>query len=151
MTVLFSRKCEYALQGVVYLSQHRGEQPISADRIAADLNISIPFIAKTLQALVKQGFLNSTRGKHGGFSLAQNPEMISLLDIILAIDGPSIFETCVMGLPECGSDHPCPVHDVWGGLREDIRRMLSQSNIASFTETSVNSLTHTLKGIASHD
>ncbi len=82
MTVLFSRKCEYALQGILYLAENQHQGHISAEQIATDLHISRDFISKTLQSLVKDSIIQSHRGKSGGFSLAKDPESMSLLDII---------------------------------------------------------------------
>jgi len=132
MTVLFSRKCEYALQGILYLAENQEQGNISAEQIATDLNISKDFISKTLQSLVKDGIVQSNRGKSGGFSLAANPDSISLLDIVLIIDGNGIFESCVLGLPTCSGDSPCPVHDKWGPIREASRQMLANTMVAQF-------------------
>ncbi len=135
MTVLFSRKCEYALQGILYLAEKQDQGNISADQIAKDLSISKDFISKTLQSLVKEGIVLSSRGKTGGFALARAPEELSLLDIILVIDGNGVFESCVLGLPTCGSDSPCSVHEQWGPLREASRQMLANTTVAQFKPT----------------
>ena len=132
MTVLFSRKCEYALQGILYLAEHQEQGNISAEQIASDLSISKDFISKTLQSLVKDGIVMSHRGKTGGFSLARDPESISLLEIVLIIDGNGVFENCVLGLPTCGSESPCPVHSKWGPLREASRNMLATTTVSQF-------------------
>jgi len=132
MTVLFSRKCEYALQGLLYLAERQDLGNISADVIARDLSISREFISKTLQSLVKDGIVSSSRGKSGGFAQAQDPDTVSLLDIILIVDGNGVFESCVLGLPACGSDTPCPVHHKWGPLREASRNMLAETSIKQF-------------------
>jgi len=132
MTVLFSRKCEYALQGILYLAENQDQGNISAEQIALDLNISRDFISKTLQSLVKHGIIESHRGKAGGFSLARNPDSLSLLDIILIIDGNGIFESCVLGLPTCSSESPCPVHEKWGPIREASKKMLATTPVSQF-------------------
>ncbi len=132
MTVLFSRKCEYALQGILYLAEKQYQGNISAEQIATDLNISRDFISKTLQSLVKDGIIQSHRGKSGGFSLARDPDSMSLLDIILIIDGNSVFESCVLGLPTCNPESPCPVHNKWGPIRQASREMLANTTVAQF-------------------
>lgn len=131
MTVLFSRKCEYAIQGLLYLARHGDSKAISADSIASELEMSRDFISKTLQSLVKEGIVRSQKGKAGGFSLERAPEDISLMEIVRIVDGEGIFEECVLGLPECSSNEPCPVHDTWGPLREQARDMLSSTTLAS--------------------
>jgi len=132
MTVLFSRKCEYALQGILYLAENQDQGNISAEQIATDLSISRDFISKTLQSLVKDGIVQSHRGKTGGFSIGRDPASITLLEIVLIIDGNSVFENCVLGLPTCGSDSPCPVHSQWGPIREASRNMLATTAVNQF-------------------
>lgn len=132
MTVLFSRKCEYALQGILYLAENRDQGNISAEQIASDLDISRDFISKTLQSLVKHGIIQSHRGKSGGFSLARDPDTLTLLDVILIVDGNGIFESCVLGLPSCNGESPCPVHEKWGPIREASRQMLATTTVAQF-------------------
>ena len=131
MTVLFSRKCEYAIQGLLYLAKHRESGAIAADLIASELEMSRDFISKTLQGLVREGIVKSQRGKTGGFSLGRAPEDISLLEIVRIIDGEGVFQECVLGLSECSSDEPCPVHETWEPLREQARNMLSTTTLAS--------------------
>ena len=136
MTVLFSRKCEYAVQSMLYLAEHIDSGPISADRIAEDLAISRDFVSKTLQGLVGESMVRSIRGKAGGFLLAREPGTINLLSIVLVVDGDSVFESCVLGLPSCGSEEPCPVHETWGPLREAARRMLERTTLEAFMKKS---------------
>lgn len=131
MTVLFSRKCEYALQSLLFLAKHQDSGPVAAEMIASELDMSREFISKTLQSLVKEGIVLSQRGKAGGFRLHKSPDEISLLDVVLIIDGNGVFQDCVLGLAHCGSDEPCPVHNSWGPLRDRVREMLAQTSLAS--------------------
>jgi len=142
MTVLFSRKCEYAIQGLLYLAEHRQGGAVPAEAIARDLGISRDFISKTLQGLVAEGLVASHRGKAGGFLLNRAPKAITLLEVVLIIDGSNLFENCVLGLPECGSDNACPVHGIWGPLREQIRSMLAATTLDQFqdVDTTLESL-----------
>lgn len=129
MTALFSRKCEYALQALLYLASNRADGNISADRLSTELNIPKEFISKILQSLVKEGLVTSSRGKTGGFALGKEPQEIRLLDIVLIIDGNTVFETCLLGLPDCGNNDQCPVHDQWGPIREQARRLLENTTL----------------------
>lgn len=133
MTVLFSRKCEYALQGILYLAENRQRGNISAVEIATDLGISQEFISKTLQGLVKVGMIQSIRGKAGGFAVARDPEAITLLEIVKIVDGDEAFEKCVLGLPDCDSEKPCALHEKWKPLRDLAKNMLMSTPVARFS------------------
>jgi Rrf2 family iron-sulfur cluster assembly transcriptional regulator len=134
MTVIFSKKCEYGLQAVLYLAAHDKGVIISADDIAKKLNIPKEFISKILQNLTDSGIVSSKKGKSGGFSLARDPNMIKLIDIVAAIDGLSIFDRCVLGFPNCGPANPCPLHEKWGALRTQAYNMLTDETIDKFKE-----------------
>ncbi len=134
MSVIFSKKCEYGLQAILYLASRNDKKYFSAREIAKDLKIPKEFISKILQSLVNFGIVGSQKGKNGGFYLAKNPTKIKLIDIVEAIDGLEIFTTCVLGFPDCSSDIPCPVHNQWGKLRSMAYDTLSSETIDKFTE-----------------
>jgi Rrf2 family protein len=81
--------------------------------LADRLMVSQSYLGKILQKLVHQGFLDSVTGPHGGFRLAINPKKITLMDLIIAIDGEKIFDPCILGLASCDDSNPCPVHFTW--------------------------------------
>ena len=134
MTVIFSKKCEYGLQGVLYLAAHLGDKIISSEDISKALGIPKEFISKILQSLTESGIVDSKKGKNGGFTLAKSPTKIRLIDVVAAIDGLDIFNNCVLGFPECSPDHPCPVHNHWGELRTKAYNMLTEETLDKFRD-----------------
>jgi Rrf2 family protein len=134
MTVIFSKKCEYGLQAVLYLSTFEKGSILSADDIAGKLSIPKEFVSKILQSLTESGIVSSRKGKSGGFSLARDPKKIKLLDVVAAIDGLSMFNNCVLGFPHCNPANPCPLHDKWGVLRTQTYQMLNEDTIDMFKE-----------------
>lgn len=140
MTVIFSKKCEYGIQAVLYLAAHMENDVTSAEEIAKKLNIPKEFVSKILQSLTESGIVASKKGKAGGFYLAKKPEKILLIDIVAAIDGLSIFNSCVLGFPHCSPDNPCPLHDKWGELRSKAYNMLTEENLAQFREKTLKKI-----------
>ena len=134
MTVLFSKKCEYGLQAILFMAANSNECVCPAEEISKKLNIPKEFISKILQSLTECGIVESKRGKSGGFKLAKHPSKIKLIDIVEAIDGLESFNTCVLGFPECSPDKPCPVHHEWGVLRTKAYEMLSSETLDKFKE-----------------
>ena len=133
MSVIFSKKCEYGLQAILYLASKNDKEFFSAKEIARDLKIPKEFVSKILQSLVNYKIVGSKKGKNGGFFLAKKPSHIRLIDIVEAIDGNEVFERCVLGFPGCSSNTPCPVHNQWGKLRKMAYEMLSAETIDKFT------------------
>lgn len=139
-TVIFSKKCEYGLQGTLYLAVNLDKGPISSDEIAEVLHIPKEFISKILQSLTKHDIIGSKKGKSGGFFLNKPASEIKLIEIVEAIDGLDIFENCVLGFPECSPDHPCPVHEKWGSLRDEAYDMLDSETIDELTEQTISKI-----------
>jgi Rrf2 family protein len=93
-----SRTVSYALQATMQLARSDAAGvPIPCKRLAAEGKMPERFLLQILRNLVTHGILESTRGVDGGYSLDRNPEEISLLDVIEAVDGPVIS---TLPLPE---------------------------------------------------
>jgi Rrf2 family transcriptional regulator, iron-sulfur cluster assembly transcription factor len=72
----------------------------------------------------------SRRGPGGGFRLARTPQLITLRDVVAAIDGLDQFAECAVGLEGCSDDSPCPLHDTWKGLRTQMMNYLETTTLA---------------------
>lgn len=129
MTVIFSKKCELALQAVLFLSIKERERIFTAAEVSAELKVPKEFVSKMLQILTDSGIVGSRKGKNGGFFLNKHPRDIHLIDIVEAIDGRSVFENCVLGFPGCSNENPCPVHNTWGKLRDQALKMLTAETL----------------------
>ncbi len=140
MTVIFSKKCELALQAVLYLSTGETGRCFSAAEISKELSVPKEFISKILQALTPSGIVMSKKGKMGGFCIGKEISDIRLIDIVEAIDGLDIFHTCVLGFPGCSVEAPCPVHHEWGQLREKTVQMLSKNTLAELKGKTINKI-----------
>lgn len=140
MTVIFSKKCEYGMQAVLYLAAQEKGALVSAEDISNVLKIPREFISKILQNLKESGLIASTKGKSGGFSLAKDASRIKLIDVVSAIDGLEMFDSCVLGFSECSPTHPCPVHDTWGSLRTQAYDMLTSETIDKLKEKTLNKI-----------
>ncbi|MBI5727272.1 MAG: Rrf2 family transcriptional regulator [Ignavibacteriales bacterium] len=132
MSIIFSKKCEYGLQAVLYLSSINTQPVVSAEEIAKTLYIPKEFVSKILQELTASGIVASKKGKNGGFTLNKALSDIRLIDIVAAIDGFDIFNKCVMGFPNCSSESPCPVHERWSALSKETYTMLSEETLEDF-------------------
>jgi Rrf2 family transcriptional regulator, iron-sulfur cluster assembly transcription factor len=140
MTVIFSKKCEYGMQAVLYLAAREKGTLVSADEISKVLKIPREFVSKILQSLRNSGLISSSKGKSGGFSLAKPASRIKLIDVVAAIDGLDMFDSCVLGFPECSPTHPCPVHNTWGPLRTQTYDMLTSETIDKLKEKTLHKI-----------
>lgn len=132
--MLLSKSCVYGLRATLYLASREKEEFISIKRMSDKLEISFHFLTKILQQLTAVGLLESLKGTNGGVRLTKPPDKITLIDVVLAIDGPRLLTECALGLPGCGLKNPCPLHDKWAVAREKIRDMLANTTLIALVE-----------------
>jgi Rrf2 family protein len=130
--IMFSKACEYAIRATIYIAVRstQNESRVGLKDIAKQINSPEAFTAKTLQLLVKNNIIDSVKGPNGGFSIDKdNMSKIKLSQIVSAIDGDSIFLGCGLGLKECSEKRPCPVHDKFKIVRNELRKMLEHTTV----------------------
>lgn len=116
---MFSKTCEYALKIMIYISSRNEELEDRAglEEIADAIDSPRAFTAKILQHLSRAGLLDSSRGRKGGFLLPKK-QVITLYDVIIAIDGDKLVKGCALGFSECSDSHPCPIHEKVKAIRK---------------------------------
>ena len=73
---------------------------------------------------MKHKVINSVKGAYGGFEIDKNNiSNVKLAQIVNAIDGDSIYSRCGLGLETCDENHPCPVHDKFKGVRDELKHL----------------------------
>ena len=106
---MLSKTCEYALRAMIYVAHKSKEgQIVSIKEISENIDSPELFIGKILQGLSKKGFLQSFKGRYGGFYIDEKDAKASLADIVIAIDGDKMFKRCGVGLDYCSEKRPCP-------------------------------------------
>ena len=86
----FTAKEDYGIRAAVDLAMHRSESPIQAKEIAERQSIPEQFLEQVLASLRRSGIVRSIRGPAGGYELADEPERISVGDVLRAISGPLV-------------------------------------------------------------
>lgn len=155
--MILSKRCIYGIQAAIYVAAHTPAAPadrragaetstpetsvpddratgapqyIQIAQIASKLNISFHLLTKVLQRFTQAGIMSSYRGPHGGVLLAKHPEEITLYDLITTIDTNSVFTSCILGLPGCGKDEPCPAHESWIQVRGKFNAIATTTTLA---------------------
>ncbi len=135
----FSKTCEYAMRAVCYIaSKSYTNERIGIKEIAENINSPEHFLAKILQKLTKSGIIQSAKGPHGGFYIDSSALERPLADIIIALEGDSIFKGCGMGLTHCSETSPCPLHEEFKKVRNQITEMLYKTTIGTFNSELLN-------------
>ncbi|MDO7171091.1 RrF2 family transcriptional regulator [Mariniflexile sp. AS56] len=128
---MFSKACEYGIKACIFIAINSYEgKRVSPKEIAEEINSPHAFTAKILQALVRQRVIDSVKGAYGGFEVSKNEiQHIKLAQIVKAIDGDRIYNGCGLGLEKCDEKHPCPVHDKFKGVRDELKQMLENTSL----------------------
>ena len=128
---MFSKACEYGIKASIFIAiSSREEKRVSPKEIAKEIDSPQAFTAKILQDLVRANIINSVKGAYGGFEIDKKDiSKIKLSQIVNAIDGDKIYNGCGLGLEICDENHPCPVHDKFKTVRDELKHMLENTSL----------------------
>ncbi len=134
---MLSKKTQYALQALSYMAEKHSDDPILIAEIANQKNIPIKFLENILLSLKKAGFLESKKGKHGGYFFAQAPEKIKLSSIFRIIEGPIALLPCVSlnfyeKCADC-NEKKCGINKVMAAVRDNTLIILDNKTVADLS------------------
>ncbi len=129
---MFKKETEYALRGLVYINiqNQEGRSPGIVE-ISTEIETPQHYMAKILQRLVRLGFIESSKGKNGGYSFNPEKPDLTLKEIILSIEGDSLFTGCGFGLKQCDEQNPCPLHNSYSPIRKALNKLVNEETIQS--------------------
>jgi Rrf2 family protein len=127
---MLSASCGYAIRAAIFIALESNGKSVSIRLASQRLGISFHFLTKILQVLTRDELLVSQRGRGGGVTLARPSEDITVFDLIRAVDGDSLFRSCILGLPGCDDQNSCPMHERWSTQREQLMSMARNTTLA---------------------
>jgi Rrf2 family protein len=130
MQLSLRRKGDYAVRAMISVGRHYGTGLRQARQISTEMHIPYKTLTLILAGLVAEGLLVAAHGPRGGYRLARHPGEISLLDIVVAAEGPATFDHCVLRDGPCDWAETCPVHDVWARTQEALIKELASTSLA---------------------
>lgn len=116
-----SEAASIAIHSMVLIAQSEGM--MNVNKISERTGSSKHHVAKILQRLVKEDYLTSIRGPHGGFELKKSPKEINLLEIYETIEGTLLVTECPMENPICPFDK-CILGNVVADMTQKFREYL---------------------------
>jgi Rrf2 family protein len=130
-----SSKGEYGLRALLDLAQHYGEGPVQSRDIHSRQGIDENYLNQILISLRKAGLIESIRGPQGGHRLARLPAQISILDALLALEGPLLPTDG--GRDNVASSEPVDrelIREVWDELRALLEQRLASVTIEDLVQ-----------------
>ena len=129
-----SAQTDYAMRALLTIAAAETDRPMKAEVLASSQGLPGNFLENILADLRRAGLVTSHRGTDGGYRLARAANLISVADVMRALDGP-LAE--VRGLrPEALAYEGPAIHlqDVWVAVRANLRAVLEQVTLAHVVE-----------------
>jgi Rrf2 family protein len=144
--VKLSKRGEYALRALIDfgVAQDLGRPLLQVSELAAKEGLPIKFLEQILMQLKAAGYLESRRGKHGGYLLARPPENISIGQVARLIDGPLAPIACVSQTAyercSCPDEEHCGLRMLMLDVRTAISNILDRYTLADVVEITMRKL-----------
>ena len=129
MRLEVTRKAHLALKAMWALMDT--DDRVKGADLAARTGTSSPFVGQVMTPLVKRGWVDSEPGRLGGYALSVDPESVSVLEVIEAVEGPTDTDWCVLAAAPCSPTTRCAVHDAWADARLILMRSLAARSVGS--------------------
>jgi Rrf2 family protein len=130
-----SRRVDYGLRAVIYLSGQDPEKCCSITEIAKQQGVPGKFLEKIIQDLIRKGLIKSRRGSCGGYMLARSPDAISFYDVIEAIEGPVAVNACLDQHLGCDQLPRCTMVGVWSEVQRRVIEVFTSTKIADLRQS----------------
>ena len=119
-----STKGRYAARMMLDLAIHQGARPVLLKDIAKRQEISEKYLGHLISALKSARLITSSRGAHGGYSLARPPRDISLAEVVQAAEGSVSLVECISSPEICSRVECCVTRDLWNEINSQMLTVL---------------------------
>ncbi len=125
---------DYGIVLLSYMARDQGDVARTARELADKSGLPLPTVSKVLKTLSRSGLLVSHRGKHGGYSLSREPQLISVADMLEALEGPLSLTECAIDVATaCDIQPSCPAQSNWMVINHAVLKALSQVTLSDMT------------------
>lgn len=124
---------DYATVLMTCLAGRPGEV-LAASELAEHARLEMPTVSKLLKQLAGAGLVESRRGIRGGYRLARPADQISILQIVVALEGPLGMTECSAVQGSCGHEPHCPVQGNWRRISRVIESALASVSLAQMLQ-----------------
>lgn len=132
--IRLSTKGRYGTRLMVELGLNYGKGYILLKDIAKKQDVSVGYLEQIIPNLKSAGLINSSRGAHGGYTLAKPPTEIGMGEIITALEGPISLVECVNSPEVCDRVDICVTRDLWEEINMKIDTTLKSKNLQDLVD-----------------
>jgi FeS assembly SUF system regulator len=105
----------------------------SARELAERVDLPVPVVSKVLKTLTRAGILESHRGSKGGYSLVRRAELLTVAEMITALDGPLALTQCSASPSVCDLEDTCAIRNPWQVINQVVHHALASVTLADLT------------------
>lgn len=131
-----STKGRYGLRAMIDLAINSKEQKVSIKSISERQEISENYLERIIAVLKKEGYVTSSRGSQGGYSLTKEPKVISVGDILRALEGDLNPVDCSLTNDEktCNEAEFCVTKFVWKRISDSINDVVNNITLQDMVD-----------------
>ena len=123
-------KGRFAVTAMIDVAMYGTKGPVTLAGVSRRQKISLSYLEQLFGKLRRHGLVESVRGPGGGYRLARGADMVSVADVIVAVDEP-IDATLCGGRESCKDDGKrCMTHELWANLNAHIFGFLRAVTLA---------------------
>ena len=133
--IRLSKLADYGIVIATHLARQPERQQTATD-IATATAVPQAMTSKVLKLLTRADLLTSHRGSHGGYSLARAAALVSVAEVVEALDGPIAITSCTEPTPgDCSILTLCPARANWEWINRAIRDALDEVSLDEMAHT----------------
>ena len=141
-------KGDYALKAVLDLARHYSKDPVTIHDIAKRIDAPVKFLEQVLLELKRGGFIESRRGKIGGYLLSRAPGKITVGEVVRFMEGPIEPISCArQGYSGCQDLYKCAFRDIWQKVSKATAEIIDNvtfEDLVTKVDTAHNVLTYSI-------
>jgi Rrf2 family transcriptional regulator, iron-sulfur cluster assembly transcription factor len=126
-------KGRFAVTAMLDLALHGHNGPVTLAGISERQKISLSYLEQLFGKLRRRELVESVRGPGGGYHLARDPSLVSVADIVRAVEEPLDSTQCG-GRENCLDSRRCMTHDLWEELNSTVYGFLSGVTLSHLVE-----------------
>ncbi len=128
------KSSEYAIRCLVFMAT-AGDELCPVKRLSEELDIPFKFLGRLMGRLREAEFVESVRGKNGGYRIAKPLNDIKMEQIVDTVEGLETYDRCILGFERCDENNPCPMHEFWTGPKAGIQQMMADVSLADMVKS----------------
>ncbi len=131
--MILSTKGRYGLKAAFELALSYGNGPVPLKRICDKYDISENYLEQLFGKLKRAGYIITTRGVQGGYSLAKDPKDVTVGMILRALEGEITASDCV-SKATCSREAVCVTRTIWEKIELSINNVIDNISLFDMIE-----------------